>query len=340
MELSPGMILQNYQIIRLLGEGGMGEVYLAEETLLGRKVAIKRLNPLFTKEPKLIERFKNEAKAQARLNHSQIVALHNFFSYEGAYYIVMEYASGITLDRLIQQIGLIPEQRAMPIFKQICEALSYAHSNSIVHRDIKPSNIVINVDNKDQVKILDFGIARIMDSAHLTQTGTQMGTIHYMSPEQVHALKDIDHRSDIYSAGVMLYRMLTGRLPFDAGTESTYHIQKQIVDAPLPDPREIYAYISEETVQLLSALTQKDRDKRPDEILRAFNHYCGKKQGVAIPQAETETTNNEQATLVETPITKAKGKDRKTLQRWIRCINVLLLLTIVVGITLALLDVL
>ncbi len=270
MELSQGMILQNYKIIRLLGEGGMGEVYLAEETLLGRKVAIKRLNPLLTKDPKLIERFKNEAKAQARLNHPQIVVLHNFFFSEGAYYIVMEYASGLTLDRLMQQTGLLPEERAMPIFKQICEALSYAHKRAIVHRDIKPSNIMVNVEAGYAVKIMDFGIALIMDSAHLTQTGTQMGTIHYMSPEQVYALKDIDHRSDIYSAGVLLYRMLTGRLPFDADTDSTFQIQKQIVDAPMPDPREIYAFISEETVQLLYKLTQKDRDKRPAEILQAL----------------------------------------------------------------------
>ncbi len=169
MKLTQGTILQNYTIIEAIGEGGMGEVYLAEETLLGRQVAIKWLNPSLTNDPQFSERFINEARIQAKLVHPDIVALHNFLVEDGVYYMVMEYAEGEMLKELIAITGHIPEARTMHIFRQIIRALGYAHSKQIIHRDIKPSNIMI--DAQDNIKIMDFGIARLMRDKHLTRTG-------------------------------------------------------------------------------------------------------------------------------------------------------------------------
>ncbi|MFA7097243.1 MAG: serine/threonine-protein kinase, partial [Gammaproteobacteria bacterium] len=171
MKLAKGTKLQNYIIIEAIGEGGMGEVYLAEETLLGRQVAIKRLNPLLTEDPQFSERFINEARIQAKLLHPNIVALHNFFIENEVYYMVMEYASGITLKQMILSTGPIPEHRTLKIFGQLISALTYAHDKRIIHRDIKPSNIMI--DGNDNVKVMDFGIARLMSDKHLTRTGAK-----------------------------------------------------------------------------------------------------------------------------------------------------------------------
>ncbi|MBM4404436.1 MAG: serine/threonine protein kinase, partial [Candidatus Cloacimonetes bacterium] len=246
MKLAPGTIISNYEIISLLGEGGMGEVYLAKENLLDRKVAIKRLNPILTSDQAFADRFVNEAHIQAKLLHSNIVGLYNFFIDRGTYYMVLEYAEGINLRELITRTGPIVEDRTLHIFRQIIAALAFAHEKQIVHRDIKPSNIIIGVG--DSVKILDFGIARLLSDQHLTRTGSKLGTLFYMSPEQVMAVKDIDHRSDIYSAGVVLFEMLSGRLPFDRNTDSDYVIQHAIVSAEIPDPRTFYPHVSETTV--------------------------------------------------------------------------------------------
>lgn len=268
--LQPGAHIRDYVIDSLIGGGGMGEVYLATDINLNRKVAIKVLRPEHTHDQSFAQRFRNEAQVQARLNHPHIVTLYSFFEEGGTYYIILEYAPGITLDTLMRQVGIIPEERAMRIFQQICEALAYAHKSNVVHRDIKPSNIMVDVQNGDSVKVMDFGIARIMDAGHITRTGAQMGTVNYMSPEQVLAVKDVDHRTDIYSAGIVLYEMLSGRLPYDTDTESPYKVQEQIVKAPMPDPRGIYGYISPQAVALLELLTQKDRANRPADIMQAL----------------------------------------------------------------------
>ncbi len=266
MKFNQGDRINNYQIIRKLGEGGMGEAWLARDLVLERDVAIKFLNPLLTREPEFAERFMREARIQAKLTHSNIVSLFTFFELEEQYYMVLEYAPGITLRELIGKTGPIPEKRVLGIFHQLLEALEYAHSKGIVHRDMKPSNIMIDESHNDAVKVMDFGIARIMDDIGLTRTGTKMGTISYMSPEQVRAEKNIDQRSDIYSLGVILYEMLSGVLPFDVNTGSEYEIQHTIVTEPIPDPRKIYPYISEDTVKMLDWMTQKDKESRPKNL--------------------------------------------------------------------------
>lgn len=258
--LAPGSLISNYRVEELVGEGGMGAVYKGYDTALNRPVAIKALNPELTSNPNFIARFRQEAQIQARLNHPQIVSLFALTEEFGSHYMIMEYAPGRTLRELINTIGPIPEKRAVNILFQVLEGLKFAHSRGIIHRDIKPSNIV--VDKDDNVKILDFGIARIMGEQGLTSTGQNLGTVYYMSPEQVRAEKDIDGRSDIFNLGVTFFEMLTGRTPYNTDTASDYTIMDEIVKRPLDDPRKYYEHISENTVTVLRMMVEKERDKR------------------------------------------------------------------------------
>jgi len=263
MQLSPGVKIRDYEAVRLIGSGGMGEVWLARDDMLDREVAIKRLNNLLTQDADFAARFQSEARIQAKLKHPNIVGILAFFAEAGDYYMVLEYAPGITLRELIDRTGPVPEQRALRIFDQIAAALASAHAKGIIHRDVKPSNIMVDPANADHVLMMDFGIARLLSEGHLTRTGTRLGTMHYMSPEQVLAVKDIDARSDVYSAGVVLYEMLSGRLPFNADTDSEYVIQHKIVTEEIPDPRAVYPHISDAAVALLRSCTIKDRNLRP-----------------------------------------------------------------------------
>lgn len=261
MIVEPGSVIRDLRILKLIGSGGMGEVYLAEETLLGRKVAIKVLNPLLTGDEQFRQRFVNEARIQGSLRHPNIVGLHSFFEQDGIYYMVLEFAPGRTLKDLIATEGPLPETRARKILAQILDALAYAHAQNVIHRDIKPSNLMINSD--DSVKVMDFGIARIMSDSHLTKTGLKVGTLYYMSPEQILTPREVDHRTDIFSAGIVLYEMLTGRLPYNTDTDSDYSVQKEIVDNQLPDPRSIYPHISDNATNFIRSLTQRDVANRP-----------------------------------------------------------------------------
>lgn len=262
MKLAPQTVIHNYRILSLIGEGGMGEVYLAEETLLGRQVAIKVLSSAATHDPQFRQRFVNEARMQAGLQHPNIVGLYTFFEQEEVYYMAMEYAEGITLSEMIGITGPIPEDRATRIIRQVLAALDYAHQRGVIHRDIKPGNIMVGAN--DSVKIMDFGIARMMNAGHMTQTGTRMGTPFYMSPEQVLNPREVDHRTDIYSAGIVFFEMLTGKLPFQTDSESSFILEKQIVDNAIPDPRTFYPYISDKTVNIVRLMTKGDRDIRAD----------------------------------------------------------------------------
>jgi len=274
MQFATGTKIRDFELISIIGSGGMGEVWLAEEAILGRKVAIKLLNPVLTKEEHFKQRFVNEAKIQASLQHPNIVGLYSFFEQDENYYMALEYADGKTLKDIIAVTGPIPETRVKKILLQILNALQYAHGKGIIHRDIKPSNVM--VDANDNIKIMDFGIARIMGDSHLTQTGLKVGTLYYMSPEQILTPKEVDYRTDIYSTGIVLYEMLTGQLPFKTDTESDFVIQKEIVDNQLPDPKSYYPHISDAMIILLKQITEKDKMKRPpiDDVLAGISeHY-------------------------------------------------------------------
>jgi formylglycine-generating enzyme required for sulfatase activity/tRNA A-37 threonylcarbamoyl transferase component Bud32 len=309
MVLAVGTRIRDYEILSLIGEGGMGEVYLARDSVLGRMVALKRIKESETRDASFSQRFLNEARIQAKLNDTNIVSLYTCFEENGIYYIAMEYAPGTTLDELIKRTGPIPEQRAMRIFRQVAAALDHAHEHGIVHRDVKPSNIIVDVEHGDKVKVSDFGIARLMLDGHITRTGTQLGSPYYMSPEQVLAEKDVDHRSDIFSAGIVLYEMLSGKLPYQLDTDSLYKIHDQILRAPLPDPRHSYEFISDQIITLLNWLTRKDRNERPATLKQALaglgtfpghNHSPGT-QPMREPQPKPRIVNPPKQTNTYTP---------------------------------------
>ncbi len=200
-------------ILDLIGHGGMGAVYKARQIALDRFVALKIIHPETAKHPTFAERFSREARALAQLNHPSIVGVHDFGRAGGMFYLIMELVDGVNLKQLLADGQMQPDE-ALSIIPQICEALEYAHSQGVVHRDIKPANVLIS--KQGRVKIADFGLAKLVRSAADDQlTGTQqvMGTPQYMSPEQMERPQEVDHRSDIYSLGVVLYEMLTGELP-------------------------------------------------------------------------------------------------------------------------------
>ncbi len=203
-----------YRIQRKLGAGGMADVYLAEDQELGRRVAIKILNGRHANDDQFIERFRREAKNAAALNHPNIVSIYDRGEGEGTYYIAMEYLDGRTLKELIVGRGAAPVNVAIEYARQILSALRFAHRHGIVHRDIKPHNVL--VDSEGRVKVTDFGIARA-GTSQMTETGSIVGTAQYLSPEQARG-GEIDQRSDLYSLGVVLYELLTGKTPFDGET--------------------------------------------------------------------------------------------------------------------------
>ncbi|MCB1279287.1 protein kinase, partial [Prosthecobacter sp.] len=208
-------LLPEYEIVKMLGRGGMGAVYMGKQISLDRPVAIKILsNALEEADASFAERFKNEAKAMGKLSHPGIVAVHDFGETEGGLlYIVMEYVEGTDVAKMIAKSGRLHTEHAMAITAHVCDALGYAHERGIIHRDIKPANIMVGYDGV--VKVADFGLAKMTHSQNtgLTQSGMAMGTLHYMAPEALMLGSAVDHRADIYAVGVMLYQMLTGKIP-------------------------------------------------------------------------------------------------------------------------------
>jgi serine/threonine protein kinase len=283
-------VIRDYTLLRKIGEGGMGEVWLAMDNSLDREVAVKILSAELTNNTDLIARFRQEAKLQASLIHKNIVTLYTFFEEQGQYYMIMEYAKGITVKELIQQTRPIPEDRVINILNQLSEALDYAHAKGIIHRDIKPSNIMIDPEHSDFVKIMDFGIAKALGDKGLTKTGTRMGTLYYMSPEQVRAEKDIDHRTDIYSLGITLFEMLTGKLPYECDTESDYEILHQIVTQDISSSFLDALEISHPLKNAIIAMTAKDKSNRygsVSEVLAQISRNDVAQVAEANPQPKT-----------------------------------------------------
>jgi len=216
---------QQYRIIAELGAGGMGVVYQGVDLMLDREVAIKRLRSEFSSTPEMIERFRREAKMQARLNHSNIVHLYSWFQDDNASYMVLEFVNGTPLSRLIP----VPWERALEIFLPILEGLEYAHAQGVLHRDLKPDNIM--VCPRGEVKVMDFGIAHLLGTARTTREKSLVATLEYAAPELILG-KTIDRRSDIYSLGILLYEMIVGCVPFEAQTE--YDLLKMHLESVPP----------------------------------------------------------------------------------------------------------
>ncbi|MFM1835685.1 MAG: hypothetical protein RJA04_372 [Bacteroidota bacterium] len=294
-----GREILNYRIEKVIGEGGMGTVYLASHTKIPNRVsAIKVLKSNFLQNENLKNRFRREMEIMAGMTHENIVKLEQFDEDDLGMYLIMEYFKGVEIDDYLKnKIGVFPEEKAVPLMIQILKAFSFAHKKGIVHRDIKPGNILINQE-ADQVKVLDFGIAKMKDDISMqTKSGAQIGTVFYMSPEQVHG-KELDARSDIYALGVTFYQMLTGINPYhDLNTE--YEIYNKITKEDLPDPREIYPGVTERMVNILRkslAKAPEDRFQTCDDFILALQGDVEvkpiSKTGIEPPVEEPEPIDN------------------------------------------------
>jgi serine/threonine-protein kinase len=229
-DIAPDTILdQRYQIVSRIGSGGMADVYLAHDLQLGRPVALKLLYRRFAEDANFVERFRREASAAAGLSHPNVVGVFDRGEWDGTYYIAMEYLEGRTLKQVSSGEGPLPPVRAIDYIVQILKAARFAHQRGVIHRDIKPHNVI--VDSEDNLKVTDFGIAR-QGPSEMTETGSIMGTAQYLSPEQAQG-QPVTAASDLYSAGIVLYELLAGRVPFDGDSPVTIAL-KQVSELPVP----------------------------------------------------------------------------------------------------------
>jgi len=263
-----GRTIGNYVVREKIGEGGMGVVYRAEHPHIKRHVAIKVLHPGAHRNPEVVHRFFNEARAATEIRNAHIVEVMDFGELpEGTPYLVMEWLEGESLGSLLRASRKLPVPRAAHILSGIARALKAAHSKGVVHRDLKPDNVfLVRADGEpDLIKVLDFGIAKLlatgMPARYQTQTGAIIGTPAYMSPEQCRGAKEIDHRTDVYSLGVMGYQMLTGRLPFESEALGEL-LLKHMTEKP-PPPSAIEPSVPEAISSIIASALEKEPDKRP-----------------------------------------------------------------------------
>ncbi|MBV8674040.1 MAG: serine/threonine protein kinase [Acidobacteriaceae bacterium] len=281
MALEPGTRVGDYEVLALLGAGGMGQVYSARNIISGRTEAMKVLLPDFASEPELAARFTAEIRTLATLEHPNIAQLRTAFQFDNRLIMIMEFVEGVTLDRRAST-GPMPVDEVINYSTQVLAALSYAHSKGVTHRDIKPANIMIT--SHGLVKLMDFGIAKSTNDLHLTRPGTTMGSVYYMSPEQVRG-GTVDARSDIYSFGVTMYEMLTGRRPFQA--ETAYGVlNAQLTEAPQP-PMQVNPALPQELNNIILRAMVKLPDGRfqtADEFRNALRNLQAPKTQAASSQ--------------------------------------------------------
>jgi serine/threonine-protein kinase len=283
-----------YDIERELGRGGMGVVYLAQDVKLDRKVALKVLPPLLADSAQVRERFLREARTSARLTHPNIVAIYGAGEVNSLVYFVMSYVEGESLAERLRRNGVLDPANAVPIIRDVALALAYAHERGVVHRDIKPENILLDA-HSGRAMVTDFGIARVAEAAPLTMTGQVLGSVHYMSPEQVSGDK-VDGRSDLYSLGVVAFQALSGRLPFDNETASAV-IVSHVTKAPPP-----LLSLAPQVPGALAAVVDRCLSKSPgdrydtgDALARALDEAWEKRSKGASPRAPLLTEKQAQA---------------------------------------------
>jgi beta-lactam-binding protein with PASTA domain/tRNA A-37 threonylcarbamoyl transferase component Bud32 len=261
-----------YRILHHVGSGGMADVYCAEDIHLGRRVAVKLLYRRFAQDSEFVERFRREASAAAALQHPNVVNVYDRGEFDGTYYIAMEFCEGLSLKELITREAPLPLERAIEIVLHVLVAARFAHRRGIIHRDLKPQNVIIDPDEReDSVKVADFGIARA-GASEITEVGAIMGTAHYLSPEQAQG-RSVTEASDLYSIGVVLFEMLTGRAPFEG--DSAVAIALKHVSQPPPSPRELRPDISPQLEAVLTKALAKDPADRysdADSFIRDIEH--------------------------------------------------------------------
>ncbi|WP_153124128.1 Stk1 family PASTA domain-containing Ser/Thr kinase [Peribacillus tepidiphilus] len=254
-------IYGRYKILDMIGGGGMANVYLAKDMILEREVALKILRMDFSNDDEFIKRFNREAQSATSLAHPNIVSIYDVGEENNIYFIVMEYVKGLTLKQYIQKYHPIPVGKTLDIMSQITSAISHAHQNGIIHRDIKPQNILIDEDGN--VKITDFGIAMALSSTSITQTNAVLGSVHYLSPEQARGGM-ANKKSDIYSLGIVMFELLTGRLPFSG--ESAVSIALKHLQSETPSPRRWYPNIPQSVENIVLKATAKDPFHRYNSV--------------------------------------------------------------------------
>ena len=248
-----GSVVGNYKIIDKIGEGGMGAVFKGVDLMLEREVAIKMLRPELARQPNVVERFRTEAVTLAKLNHPNVATLHSFFRQADDFFMVMEFVRGETLDDVIRAQGAMQCDQAIELFCMALEGIDHAHKMGIVHRDIKPANMMLT--ETGSIKVMDFGIARVLGTDRMTKAGHLIGTVEYMSPEQVRG-EETDARSDIYSLGTLLYEMLTGRVPFNSTSE--YELMRCPIEATPTPPSALAPQVPVAVEQaIMCALSKK-----------------------------------------------------------------------------------
>lgn len=309
-----GKQILNYTITAHLGQGGMGNVYKATDTMLGREVALKMLHPQLTVQPQFLERFRKEARILAQLLHPNIAVIYNFFEQGGDHYMVMEYVEGTNVDDLLKQHHNLPASFVVPVCEFALEGLQHAHRKNIFHRDIKPANLMIT--REEEVKLMDFGIAKVSGEQKLTQVNKIVGTIEFMAPELIQG-KDASPASDIYSMGATMYEMVTGSIPFTA--DSDYNLMQEIMKSKPTPANKLNPNVPPSLNDIIMKAMDKDPNKRfPDArsfqaaLIAAFPQYrqldfASISNGSAYPatrivQSEVETRLAEGST----PLIKAK----------------------------------
>jgi beta-lactam-binding protein with PASTA domain/tRNA A-37 threonylcarbamoyl transferase component Bud32 len=330
---APTVFSDRYEMVRHIARGGMAQVYLAQDLLLDRPVALKVLFPELSVDHSFVERFRREAKAAANLSHPNIVSVYDWGQGENTYFIVMEYVDGPTLSSMLRDGPLAPE-RAAVIAAAVAAALDFAHRRGVIHRDVKPGNVLI--DQRNQVKVADFGIARAVGtSENLTQTGSVMGTATYFSPEQAQGYA-VDPRSDVYSLGVVLYEMVTGQAPFSG--DSPVAIAYKHVKEPVPLPRQINPAVPPalESV-ILKAMAKDPADRyQSAEEMRADLARFASGEAVTAPAALAATgvmgaVGVGAATQVETVVRDGAPPPRSSRAAWYVLIALLLLALLIGG---------
>jgi serine/threonine-protein kinase len=286
-----------YEIRRGIARGGMADVFLAQDSLLDRPVAVKVLFAEFARDPSFVERFRREAQAAANLNHPNIVGIYDWGQEQGTYFIVMEYVEGRSLRELIRYEERVPTRRAAELGAEIAGALAFAHRNGVVHRDVKPGNVLLTANG--DVKVTDFGIARAGTSESLTQTGAVMGTANYFSPEQAQGLP-VDGRSDVYSLGVVLYEMVTGQQPFTGDSPFSVAI-KHVREQPVP-PSQLVPDLEPDMQRIILAAMTKDPDRRyqsADDLRTDLVNFARGRPLTAIPTAIAAAAATPRASTTE-----------------------------------------
>jgi len=330
-DVSEGSVVDGrYRVLRRLGSGGMADVWLAEDTHLQRHVALKVLHRRFAQDREFVERFRREAESAAGLQHPNIVSVFDRGEFEGTYYIAMQYIEGPTLKQLIDR-GLTPEQ-AVALIRQVLEAARFAHRNGIVHRDLKPQNVLIN--GEGVAVVTDFGIARAGVS-EITQTGSVMGTPHYLSPEQAQGF-DVTAVSDLYSIGVILYEALTGRVPFEADSAVAVAM-KQVSQTP-QRPSSINHRVSPALDAAVMRALEKDPGQRfqsADAFIAALDAAlkepgAGPGATAAFAALPPVVATPEEAVAEDDPEEEA----RKRRRRWIAAAVVAVLIGVLIGLAL------